>query len=398
MKRGIQAQLFFGFGGLILVIGLFYSRLTFLFIDVTKDATAAFVMEQYLAHLPDHPTLNDGESSSEYHLSVISSDKLMALGTIASSTHDDHLFRFENQTTSGYLWKIDDKTDTTWLLMNTQQVGPLGLFSSIFNVFFYSISAAVIGLTVVSTWFIAKRLSVPIQNLTRSVFEQKPNDEVNISEVHRQDEIGQLAQTFEQTYTDLQQAWKREHDFASDVSHELRTPIALIRNTLALNPTGEIPADDRQLLEQATATLQNTVEVLLTLARKENLVFTSQTFLPHIERAVLAVYQAHDANDFDIQLALDEDLSVVGNENLIALLCQNLINNGFYHGGGHHMRVYTDAQRIVFENPITPNTKHTNYQGLGHGQYLTQRMAHVMGWQIEFEDDEQRYRAIVTPV
>lgn len=59
------------------------------------------------------------------------------------------------------------------------------------------------------------------------------------------------------------------------------------------------------------------------------------------------------------------------------------------------MKVYQEATKIVFENPVC-DQKSTTYQGLGHGQYLVTRMANVMGWQIWIEHDDDHYRVAVS--
>ena len=42
---GIQAQLFIAFGSLVLVINLFYTRLSVLFVDVTEDIVASHLLD-----------------------------------------------------------------------------------------------------------------------------------------------------------------------------------------------------------------------------------------------------------------------------------------------------------------------------------------------------------------
>lgn len=397
MKKisGIRAQLFFGFGGLVLVISLFYSRLTFLFVDVTQDIVGGYVVSRELTHLsPSHVTNNQAEQFTHQQVVVVDGKFLFSQESLTPSVHDESLYKLSINNAVGYAAKIPN-SDDAWLLVNLENTTPLSAFYSVFHVFLFSIFIAVIILSVLSTWFIASKLSHPIRSLTHAVSQQRRDVDCVMYEASRLDEIGQLANAFEETYGELQRSWKREHDFASDVSHELRTPVALIRNTLELNQSTRLKAEERQLIEQSTSTLQSTIEVLLALARKENLIFERIPLLPILERVALAIHHIHPEQVFDVDLHVSADIQVYGNANLISLLCQNLLNNGFYHGDGKNMKVYQRDQSIVFENPLDKH-KSSVYQGIGHGQYLVTRMAQVMGWHLTIEYDEDYYRVTLS--
>jgi len=393
MKKvsGIRAQLFFGFGGLVLVISLFYSRLTFLFIDVTQDILGGYVVGVELTHLkvsqPSDEIIKYFESAGRV---IVHDAFISSLDSLEPSIHDETLYRLSINGAQGYASRIPETSDL-WLLINLEKTASLSAFSSVFNVFLFSISISVIILSILSTWFIASKLSLPIRSLTNAVATQRREVSCVMDETSRNDEIGQLAKAFEDTYGELQHSWQREHDFASDVSHELRTPVALIRNTLELNKSNKLIPEERQLIEQSTTTLQSTIEVLLALARKENLIFDTIRLLPILERVALSIHHMHPEQIFDVTFDIPVNMEVHGNANLISLLCQNLLNNGFYHGDGKQMMVYQREDKLIFENPLDDD-KSSIYQGLGHGQYLVTRMANVMGWQISVEHDEKFYR------
>lgn len=403
MFKGIRAQLFFGFGALVLVINLFYFRVTTLFVDVTEEVVAHYVLEKEASLLSPEiaQVLREDDAQAQFQtegIFILQREALFRFSEVSQSLHDERLYTFGHEGEKGYAYALSatPESSSEWLVLNTQNGGTLSYFSSVFSVFLISISLAVILLTVLSTWFIAAKLSAPIIALTYKVGSQQAEKPCSISEASRQDEIGQLALTFENTFQALQHAWRREHNFASDVSHELRTPIALIRNTLVLNENGVMSEDDKQVLSQSTDALQNTVEVLLALARKENLVFKPWPLLPFIERATLALYGSASTTDFNIDVQIDKNMVVTGNDHLIALLLQNLINNGFYHGGAGGMRIYAEEQRVIFENAITTSSSQA-YQGLGHGQYLVRRIAEVMGWSVSVNSTATLYGVTVQP-
>ena len=397
--NGIRTQLFLAFGTLVLVINLFYARLSYLFVEATEDIVASLLIEQEMQHLQQGWTQNGVLTPTAEHFTVYPQSRVDELGEQHAVVNEYSLFTVEVNGSRDYLAPLPFTGEPVqYLLFQPARLTTLAGFANMFGVFLFSLSAGAMVLAVLSTWFLAGKLSQPLRALTQSVARQKPDSDCEIEGTGRQDEIGQLASAFDSTYGELQRAWRRERDFANDVSHELRTPIALIRNTLTLNSSGQYSAQEQQLVEQATNSLHQTVEVLLALARRENLQFASCKLRPFIERATLAVLKAHPEARFQVEVELEDNLTVTGNGNLISLLCQNLINNGFYHGDGSTMRIYCEGDYVIFENAIADQQHSTTYQGLGHGLYLINRIASAMGWQITIEAADQVYRVRVQPV
>ncbi len=394
---GIQAQLFIAFGSLVLVINLFYTRLSVLFVDVTEDIVASHLLDLEIQRLEQHWLNTDSItalSSSAFVLSDVPDTENWQPTAIDNNMiidrHAEQAVYFKAFSHTGF--------PAGGVRMQASALTPLSSFTDVFSVFLFSASAAAIILAILSTWFLASRLAKPLQALASSVKEQTHDAPCAIAGIDRQDEIGTLANTFTATYSALQDAWQRERDFTHDVSHELRTPITLLKNTLAVQPESVSNDTERQLLEQATNTLQQTVEVLLALARKENLQFSPVAVMPVLERVLLAIHHVHPDLMFDAELDIDDNAKVIGNAYLMTLLCQNLVNNGVYHGGGKGMTISLKDGQWVFENPLADTSDRPYYQGLGHGQYLVQRIASVMQWEIAFEQTAQSYRVVLAPL
>ncbi|MDP3431915.1 MAG: HAMP domain-containing sensor histidine kinase [Bacteroidota bacterium] len=84
-------------------------------------------------------------------------------------------------------------------------------------------------LSVTASYFFSKIAIKPISNIISKVKEinsLKLNSRLN--EGKRQDEIEQLAITFNQMLSDLEQVFKSQEEFVSNASHELRTPMAIM--------------------------------------------------------------------------------------------------------------------------------------------------------------------------
>lgn len=392
--KGIQAQLFVAFGTLVLIISLFYTRLSMLFIEITQDIVASHLLSMEIEHLQATWRNTHDISAlqpSSYAYKLLTADKAMSV-KFTPSTYSDDVLVVENHSATYFQPFAIADFPYTGITVQANELLPLADFATIYSVFLVSVSAAAIILAILSTWFLASRLAKPIQRLSSSIKQQSPDAPCDISGECRQDEIGELAHAFKNTYSELQEAWQRERDFTRDVSHELRTPITLLKNMLTVNPELIPQQAERRLIEQATNTLQQTVEVLLALARKENLQFEPVKITPILERQLLALYQIYPQQQFAANIELPDNFTLPGNAYLITLLCQNLINNGFYHGGGAGIRIYLDKHELVFENPLSAAPDRPDYQGLGHGQYLVQRIASVMGWQLTVRQTNGLYQ------
>ncbi len=75
--------------------------------------------------------------------------------------------------------------------------------------------------------FITKRTMKPVKEITESARQMSSTNLENLLPISkRNDELDQLAQTFNSLFESLRKDFERERNFTSDVSHELKTPIA----------------------------------------------------------------------------------------------------------------------------------------------------------------------------
>ena len=87
-------------------------------------------------------------------------------------------------------------------------------------------------------WWLAGRALAPVRAMVEAANHiEAENLAERLPEPRRNDELGQLARTFNQLLDRLQAAFQRERRFTADISHDLRTPLALIKSNIevALN-------------------------------------------------------------------------------------------------------------------------------------------------------------------
>jgi signal transduction histidine kinase len=122
---------------------------------------------------------------------------------------------------------------------------------------------------------ISRRMLKPIETMTETVKNITIHDLSRRLDVRgSQDELKDLAETFNEMFDGIQASYDRQNQFVSDASHELRTPIAVIGGYAnLLNRWGK---DDRAILEESITAIkgeaenmQSLMEKLLFLARSD---------------------------------------------------------------------------------------------------------------------------------
>lgn len=160
------------------------------------------------------------------------------------------------------------------------------------------------------------------------------------------DEIGQLATTFntmlsrlEQAYQRVSQTLKLQREFVADVSHELRTPLTTVRGNLALlrhNPP--LPSDEQadiltDLVEESDRLIR-LVNGLLVMARADadvNLTKERVPLRPLVEEV------CRQARQLDTQREIVEsiqDVTILGDRDATKQVFLILLDNALKHSQG----------------------------------------------------------------
>ena len=162
-----------------------------------------------------------------------------------------------------------------------------------------------------------------------------------------QDEVGNLANTFNQMLERLQDAYQKvEHslqmqrDFVADVSHELRTPLTTLRGNLGLlrrNPPTppEEQADILVDMVDESDRLIRLVNDLLLLARADagrSLAKESLEIQPVLEETVRQAHQL-DVNR-QINLNVSPSTSILGDRDAFKQVMLILLDNALKHSDG----------------------------------------------------------------
>jgi signal transduction histidine kinase len=153
-------------------------------------------------------------------------------------------------------------------------------------------------------------------------------------EVRSKDELGELAQSFNQMSADLAHARDLRRQMTADIAHELRTPLSLILgHSEALNE-GVLPATPETLhiIHDEAKRLSRLVEDLRLLALSEahELPMTFERISPQtlVERAVTAHRPQARQKNISLEAVADSDLPDTNvDPGRMAQVLDNLINN-----------------------------------------------------------------------
>ncbi|MFE5814897.1 sensor histidine kinase [Streptomyces sp. NPDC056479] len=230
---------------------------------------------------------------------------------------------------------------------------------------------ALLGLAIIAFAFgyaMAGRVLSPLGRITRTARAVAGSDLSRRIELDGpDDELKELADTFDDMLERLQRAFTAQQRFVGNASHELRTPLAINRTLLEVHlsdPTA--PVELQQLGKTLLATNERSeqlVEGLLLLARSDNQIVERKP-VDLAEVAEQAVDQVHgEAESKGVMIRGEQKPAVVqGNGVLLERIALNLVQNAVRYNvpEGGWVEVTTDVQHgqavLVVSNtgPVVP--------------------------------------------
>lgn len=224
--------------------------------------------------------------------------------------------------------------------------------------------AAVVGIGVVLLFlglslFLAQRIVKPIRELTRAARYMAEGDWTRRAIHRNDDEIGQLAETFNVMVMELSRREKLKDDFISSISHELRTPLTSIKGWSETLKESEPTEDDEEvklglsIISRETERLSGLVEDLLDFsklsARTMELHSEVLDFNGPVKETVnqLAVREEHTRVRI-LATYGKSPITVRGDANRLKQVIINLIDNALkFTPAGGTIRVVTKTEKDV---------------------------------------------------
>lgn len=206
-------------------------------------------------------------------------------------------------------------------------------------------------LALVGGLWLADRALRPVKEIARTARDIGETDLSRRIALGTQDELGQLADTFDQMLARLEAAFNRQKQFTADASHELRTPLTIVNleASRALESPRSASEYERALhaIRAENDFMSRLVNNLLTLSRMD----AGQTTLNRepVDLSDITVEAAERMQPLaarrSLQLITGElpEAMVLGDRQYLIQMISNLVENAVKYAGGVGERVRLDV-------------------------------------------------------
>ncbi|MCQ2451435.1 MAG: HAMP domain-containing histidine kinase [Clostridia bacterium] len=233
------------------------------------------------------------------------------------------------------------------------------LFESIGKIYIFS---AIIPLVIifVALYVITNRLTKPLKLMSIAAKSMANGDFSRRIPVTTDDEIGELAMSFNEMTNSLSRLESMRKTFIADVSHELKTPMTTIGGFIDGIIDGTIEQEKEKhylnLVSEEIKRLSRMVEAMLNLARLESDEFSLKPekfdFGKTVINIVLSQEKRIEEGNINIEgLDTFEDVSVFADRDLIFRVIYNLVDNAIKFtdkSGTISFKLTTDKEKLMF--------------------------------------------------
>ncbi len=144
--------------------------------------------------------------------------------------------------------------------------------TSVFRFFIISVLFSAV-ISVVLVYIFSRRISKPLKQIRDAASVVASGEFQKKIDIDTDDEIGELARSFNQMVSDLENVEEMRRGFIANVSHELRTPVTSIKGFVEGILDGTVPEDKHReylsVVKDETHRLSRLIDDLLHLARME---------------------------------------------------------------------------------------------------------------------------------
>ncbi len=314
--------------------------------------------------------------------------------------------------TVGISWQDSEGSNVGAVLMHTSLAHfENGSSTVIRQTLFAAIAALFVG--VILTYIISLHMVKPLESINKVVGEiGKGNFESRVI-VNRNDEIGQLASSFNTMAEELNRNENMRRDFVANVSHELRSPMTSIQGYVQGIVDGVIPPSDTQryldVVLHETKRLNKLINELLDLSHIESgkfsLNFSRFNINELIRLTLIKNEKRFDDKHLDVEVLFrQENCFVWADQDRIEQVVTNLIDNAIKFSSDHgKLTIWTHSADdltyvtvedngrgiaavdlpLIFERFYTADKAHTAGGGTGLGLSIVKKLLEQHGQNIK---------------
>jgi two-component system OmpR family sensor kinase len=271
----------------------------------------------------------------------------------------------------------------------------------------FAVAGVMLAVAALVGWVVAGRILRPIRELTDTARAIGESDLSRRIAVDGDDEIAELARTFNAMLDRLESAFATQRAFVDDAGHELRTPITIVRGHLEL--LGDDPDERREAVALVTDELDRMsriVDDLLLLAKLEHPEFLRPKPV-EVEPFTTELFtKAQALDERNWRLAEAAAATMVADEQRLTQAVMNLARNAVEHTGpdativlgsaafNGEVRFWVadtgpgiapDEQAAIFERFTRGGDRRRRSEGAGLGLAIVRAVADAHGGRVELD-------------
>lgn len=273
-------------------------------------------------------------------------------------------------------------------------------------------------LTILGGYAITRRSFLPVEQIAQSAREIGESGDLSrrLDIGPGNDELHQLADSFNNMFERLEKSFESERQFTSDASHELRTPTAVIlaqaEYGLELADSEEEYRESLEVIKRQANLMNDMINRLLFFTRLEQgtePVNMEEVDLSQLTADICTDQQMIKYNNITLSADIEPDITVVTDRNLFTRMLNNLCSNAYKYGKPHGnitvslkqsqdlatLSVADDGIGIARENlekiwnrfyQVEPSrNQETDGGGIGLGLSMVRQIADLLGGEITVE-------------
>lgn len=233
-------------------------------------------------------------------------------------------------------------------------------------------------------------LMTPISSLSQQLASNQQNDftlpEESISELQ------QLTQHLN-SYTQMKErVAKQEMMFAKYTSHELKTPISVIlgaANLQAMKPDEDFQTKQRERILKAATGMQETVELLLNIVKKENANQALMSITVSEKDISVEKYRSMLSNEVVLHTKVADETTLNMPLPALSMIINNLLDNAIRFTSIGNIRIELSNNRIAVTDTGSGLCS-SNPIEHGLGLLIVSRIAESYGWQFTLDNRQDQ--------
>ena len=219
-------------------------------------------------------------------------------------------------------------------------ITPLNLIYSsiqkIYSIIWISVGICVIVLSLILYYLCRKIIIKPLETINNAARKLANGDIGNRVEIINNDEIGELAESFNTMAISLEESELNRREFISNISHELRSPITSVKGFITAILDGVIPKDKEDYylriandeILRLTRLINDLLDLSTMQAGKLNFIFTELDINHLIKVTVIKMQQKVLEKNIKVEVLLEgEALYVKADNDKIIQVVTNLLDN-----------------------------------------------------------------------